>query len=264
MCPTGGSVDYRVAFGSASSLTGNFNKLWAQALAMHDAGQIDYFAMLHSDIGPEPRWLDKLFQEMAEVDADVISVVVPFKDGSEITSTAIGLPGDPWAPLHRLNVPQACTYFPSTFGQKDAEAFLDQIQAKGTITTDDGSTLELADDKSQYPLLINTGCMLIRMDRDWVHERTDTGEMAFAWEFRNRIVPKWDRTQAIHVIKKYDTYFEPEDWRASRHWHARGVRVYATTAVTVYHSGIRRFLNAYEPQLGITPQPSGRGEEVCA
>jgi hypothetical protein len=259
-----------ISFGSGSSLTGNFNRLWGEALIRNDVGQVDYFAMLHSDIGPSEGWLDTLLAEMKRVDADVISAVAAFKDGSEITSTGIGHPNYDWSPLHRFTVPECHEFFPPTFGQTDVEAYLDRVEREGTIVSEPGCReVNLEGDKSAYPLLVNTGCMLVRLDRPWCRETRpdDEARLAFAWEFRNKVVrepippghrPEGNLPQDCEVM--YRSYFDSEDWRASRHWHRRGVRVFATTAVSVDHYGTTRSGNQWKRP---TDQPvRGSGSEV--
>jgi hypothetical protein len=46
--------------------------------------------LLHSDIGYEPYWLDKLVAEAQRQSADVLSAVVPLKGPGGETSTGIG------------------------------------------------------------------------------------------------------------------------------------------------------------------------------
>lgn len=81
-----------------SLLAANMNGLWANALTLrHREQRIDYFAMLHDDIGTEDYWLDKLIDEMEANDLDILGVVSPIKDHRGLTSTAIDKKeDDPW------------------------------------------------------------------------------------------------------------------------------------------------------------------------
>jgi SAM-dependent methyltransferase len=75
---------------SATCMT--FNLAWAQALDAYEsgvAGRPTHFAMWHSDISPEPWWLDKMLDIMDQTGADVVSAVSPIKDQQGFTSTAI-------------------------------------------------------------------------------------------------------------------------------------------------------------------------------
>lgn len=103
-CPHYGPVEQEQAFAvnkvcrqkgvlavsrGGSLLARHFNQLWCQALNTRKSKGWTHFAMIHSDIEPEDGWLDKLINEMDRVQADVISAVVPIKDSSGSTSTAI-------------------------------------------------------------------------------------------------------------------------------------------------------------------------------
>lgn len=254
MMPTEGKVDVTTMFGDGSSLSHNFNQLWSRALMLHDLGEVQYFAMIHSDIAPETFWLDKLLTEMKRVDADVISAVSPFRDGSKMTSTAVGKPGYPWAPVLRFFVQQCEQGFPPTFGQADIEVWLDKVEREGEAKDEWGEPITFEGDKSVYPLLINTGCMLIRLDRPWVKEQSDDGTLAFNWEVATRIVaePASAHPSGAGIPEGtktlYRSCFEPEDWKASRFWHKRGVRVFATTAVQLEHFGERKERNTIDYQ----------------
>lgn len=112
--PTAGKCEIRARIHTQSSLLCRaFNTLWAQARNLEP----DYFAMIHSDIAPEPCWLDVLMAEIQEHEADMVSVVVPIKTEHGITSTAI-LGEDRWH-SRRLTVTEAFG-LPETFGSEDA------------------------------------------------------------------------------------------------------------------------------------------------
>lgn len=121
----------------SSLLCQSFNTSLAKALDARDRGEIDYFALLHSDIEPEPYWLDKLAGELARYQADVISAVIPIKEPAEDprTSTAIGALDNPWYPARYVRRSDR-DRLPETFGAADV-CGPDEV------------------------LLINTGCMLI-------------------------------------------------------------------------------------------------------
>ncbi len=97
---------------SSSLLTDNFNCLWCEFMN----GDYTHFAMLHSDISAESLWLDKLKEEMDRVNADVLSVVIPIKDSSGETSTAIkGSDGK----VQRIALKHLQDY-PETFSDEDS------------------------------------------------------------------------------------------------------------------------------------------------
>lgn len=132
------TVDVRYHAGSL--LACNFNQLWCYTLnRVHNGERVDYFAMLHDDIGPETFWLDKLIDELEAQELDVLGVVVPIKDPHGRTSIAIHHEGDNWSPECRLTM-------------------RDVFQLPETFTSDD-----LGGQK----LLLNTGCWVCRWDQQW-------------------------------------------------------------------------------------------------
>lgn len=122
-----------------SLLSFGFNHLWCQALNLRHQG-VTHFAMLHSDIQPEDYWIDTLLAQMEKANSDIVSVVVPLKNFSGITSTAID--NDPWRP-RRITLRESAN-LPETFCAEDVP------WANGN------------------GLLVNTGCWICRFTEDWV------------------------------------------------------------------------------------------------
>lgn len=127
-----------VRVGRYSLLAHNFNNLWCQALNERKELGITHFAMIHSDIVPEPAWLQKMLNIMREHKADVLSAIVPLKGASGLTSTAVDRPteDDPWM-NQRLTLKELYKMSP-------------------TITDE--------------RLLINSGLMLVDFTQPWVEE----------------------------------------------------------------------------------------------
>ena len=120
----------------SSLLTHGFNLAWVEALNLRTNGRVTHFLMLHNDVQPWPTvWLPMLLGEMDREDADVLSAIVPIKDGSRGTSTAIDT-DNKWRP-HRLTI--------------------EEVLAQPTTWTNPR-------------LLINTGCLLINMTKPWVEQ----------------------------------------------------------------------------------------------
>jgi hypothetical protein len=92
-------------------LTHNFNVMWTTALNNRENG-ITHFAMLHSDIIPQPLFLDVLMDELEANDADVMSAVIAIKDNRGLTSTGLGWPGE-WG-VKRLTLAELMA-MPETF-----------------------------------------------------------------------------------------------------------------------------------------------------
>jgi len=132
-----------VQYSPGSLLACNFNQLWCHTLnRVHNGERVDYFAMLHDDIGPETFWLDKLIDELEAKELDVLGVVVPIKDGHGRTSLAIHHEGDNWSPECRLTM-------------------RDVFELPETFTSDD-----LGGQK----LLLNTGCWVCKWDQEWCRQ----------------------------------------------------------------------------------------------
>lgn len=198
----GGSDRIYLKHSSASSLTHNFNVLWAQALDARDAGKITHFAMLHSDIVPIPGWLDGLARVMAPTDYRVVSAISPIKDERGLTSTALDT--QRWRPRRLTNVEVA--HLPPTFSGVDESSGLSPPYGS---------------------LLINTGCMLCDLRPlpsgvDWARQ--------ICFEFRNAMA-------VDSATGKYFPLFEPEDWRFSRDLTRLGVPFAATREVALGHEG---------------------------
>src|SRR5262245_33618283 len=64
----------------ASLLAMNCNILWCTALNYRQSKNLQWFAMLHSDIEPQDFWIDTLIEQAERHGADLMSAVVPLKD----------------------------------------------------------------------------------------------------------------------------------------------------------------------------------------
>lgn len=194
------------AYQCGSLLAANFNQLWCLALNLvHRGEKIDYFAMLHDDITPEPYWLDKLIDELEAKQLDMLSVVVPIKDIRGMTSTGLCREPDdqlyhwaPWAKLSMHDVHQ----LPETFTAEDAGR----------------------------PLLLNTGCWVIKWNQDVCRR--------LHFEINDQI-------RFNTQLGQYQSFTEPEDWNFSRQCHELGLRIGATRKIRVEHRGETDFTNAY-------------------
>jgi hypothetical protein len=93
----------------SSLLAYGFNQLWVNAVQSRPG--VTHFAMVHADIVPEARWLDKMLRLMREKGADILSAVAPIKDGSGDTSTALDEPLRP----RRLPYAEICRRWQATW-----------------------------------------------------------------------------------------------------------------------------------------------------
>jgi hypothetical protein len=123
-------------FESASSLLTNaFNTCYVEALNRRPL--VTHFLLLHADVIPlDSGWPLRLVSEMERLGAGVLSVALPIKSETGITSTALENPRDHWRP-RRLTTAE--------------------IQAKPVSWT--------APD-----LLVNTGLLLIDIRNDWAEK----------------------------------------------------------------------------------------------
>ena len=178
-----------------SLLAANFNMLWAQALNMQREGvQIDYFAMLHDDMGARDYWLDTLITELEAEQLDLLGVVAPIKDGHGLTSLALASDNDDTWRVHCRLTMDEIHKLPETFTSHD----------------------------TGRPLLLNTGCWVIRFDP------------AFNRRLHFTIN---DRIVFNETTDRYEVQVESEDWYFSRLCHEQGLRIGATRKVPVAHRG---------------------------
>lgn len=192
------------------------NVLWADALNARDAVHDDipdvcWFAMLHSDISPGPYWVDKLIQEAEMHDADLVSAVVPIKCDDGITSTAMTNPDNPLQNWCRLMIRQVNhESFPRTFDADMARDALAALPREMAVHCPSGAKL-----------LLNTGCMVVRLDRPWCEE---------VWFEQFDRIAKIDGRWQMMALS--------EDWTFSRKVAERGGKVMASTVLDLYHKGI--------------------------
>ncbi len=199
-----------------SSLLGrSFNDSWARALQGASNGVITHFAMIHSDIGPEPKdkdgkpvfWLDEMLAEMQRLKADVLSAVVPIKDDRNLTSTAIDDPQDPFEPERRLTMHEVLK-LPETFSAMDC-AFA-------------------GINPNHHGLLVNTGLILVDVRGAWVWDDWTTNR-PIMFTVNDKIIRKPDGQFVVSV--------ESEDWYFSRCANRNRARIFATRKIALKHFG---------------------------
>lgn len=186
-----------------------FNECWVQALNARGQHGLTHFAMLHSDVVPEPYWIDRLVSIQQETGADLVSAVVPIKSPEGWTSTALCDPaGGGRGKVERVLNMHDVYRLPPTFGP---EAFPGKR------------------------LLVNTGCFVARFDRDWcpmvwaqaktwVSSGAGRGYTAHLWpsdwDFSLRVAEQGGRVLATRAVECY--HGRPE-WSNARPWGTAGV-----------------------------------------
>jgi GT2 family glycosyltransferase len=193
----------------SSLLAATCNEFWAKA---QNDGGYEWFAMLHADIVPEPGYLDKLIALAEEHQADIMSAVVPIKGPAGSTSTAIS-GKDVFTRTTRLMTRQLYNpAFPKTF---DIEAACKGLNNLGYEIFDPGYL------GVPVYLLINTGCMVVRLKRPWCK---------FAWFSMHDTIVEGPGGMISNLV-------ESEDWFFARTAAEAGARVMATTEIHLEHLG---------------------------
>jgi len=128
-----------------SLLSANCNGLWCNCLNSQKEYGHTHFMMLHNDIVPEMNFGEKMLEIMERTGADILSAVVPFKNNSGLTSTAIEFAEI----LPRRLTLKEISRLPATFGVDDCRREI------------------IADARA---LLVNTGLMIVRLDFHRVRE----------------------------------------------------------------------------------------------
>lgn len=197
---------------SNSLLGRSFNHLWAQALVQRNRNGITHFAMIHTDVAPEQFWLDKLWEEMLRVKADLLACVIPIKSLLGLSSVAVDNPDDVWQP-RRLAMTEVVEQLPETFGNDDViEAGLN---SKGGM------------------LLHNTGCFICDLRRPWVDAVDGNGCLKCFFTIHDCIKPPADPRA------EYFVGVQSEDWNFSRQIQTVDpqARLFSTRKIKVDHMG---------------------------
>lgn len=190
-----GKLNQIVSNYGTSVLTLCFNTLLCEALNARDNEGATHFAMLHNDVIPCRGWLDILMSEMQAGDFDMVSAVIPIKNSKGLTSTGIDTPGNPWS-VRRLTMREVYD-LPATFTASDVPFR-----------------------QSDSPLLLNTGCWLMKLDQPWVDGLCFRQQDCIAWSVCDQ---------------KYVAQSISEDWDFSRQLVSRGARLAATRKVMLQH-----------------------------
>jgi hypothetical protein len=187
----------------SSLMDRGFNIAWCRALEERDAGRASYFAMIHADVEPEPHWLDKYVAIMHVRNVDVVSAIIPTKEPTGRTSTAIDDPNDVVG-IERTLTLHECYRMPETFGA------------------------EICPGRN---LLVNNGLMLVDLRKPWIDD--------LVWDTLNRI----DTTMDEAGVTRRMVRCLSQDWYFSRQVQQHGGKVVATRAVPVIHHGDTPYAN---------------------
>lgn len=205
------SARYILQAGQFSLLNLNCNRLWCEALNLRERfPKLKWFAMLHSDIIPEPYWLDKLIRLAEENNAIMMSAVIPIKDDSGATSTALDNPIDGWM-MYRILM--------DDFRFKDLPKTFDIAAACKALNV-----------QTPQRLLLNTGCMVVRIDQPWAED--------IIFKSEERIV----KTNAGKAKDIFVAHSDSEDWNFSRQVANHG-KTMATLEVKADHIGLQHWKN---------------------
>ena len=197
---------------SNSLLGRSFNHLWAQALAARDRGHVTHFAMLHTDVAPERFWLDKLYEEMLEHNADIMAAVIPIKSPLGLTSVAVDNRDDPWQ-VRRLTMTEVVEQLPETFCNEDV--------------------IKAGLNPNHNLLLQNTGCWMCDLRKPWADATDEQGYLRCYFTIHDCIRKRDDKTASYFVG------VQPEDWNFSRMVQTvdPAARIFGTRKVRIEHKG---------------------------
>lgn len=210
------SKDHDVQVGNNANGFDDFNVLWAEALNRFESGAATHFAMLHSDVAPLPGWLDVLIAELEDHEADLVSTIIPIKDGRGLTSSGIADPENPWEPWRRFTLREAAE-LPPTFGPAD-------VRHLG------------CDPAVGRHLLHNTGCWVCDLRAPLFRQVDDSGALKCWFDFPTKVARDPRTNQWRH-------WRESEDWFFSRRIAQAGARTFITRKIELVHYGGQGFPN---------------------
>lgn len=195
-----------IRFVKGSLLANTFNRLYATAWNSRKLVPWTHWALHHADIQAPEGWLDMMLAEMDRVGADILSCAVAIKDDRKLSSTGtVEASGN----VRRLTLREVHR-LPETFSAAD-------LPTLGIHT----------------PLVVNTGLLLVRMDRPWSRKVC----------FRIGDGMREDASGDIHPVGL------PEDWGFSVWANELQLRVFCTRKIVVHHHGEASYSNE-EPKEG--------------
>lgn len=217
-----------------SLLAHNFNQLWCEALNLRKSHSLTHFVMLHDDIIPtQKNWVEILHQELIAHNADVMSVIVPQKGPTGLTSTA-------WEETTEIECESMI--FPAGALEKK-QVFKDSWACRRMTMQE---VFKYPETFTMPGILVNSGCFIADIRKPWAEK------ILF--------------TIMDLIIKKADGMFYPlvlsEDWNFSKQVRREGGKIYATRKVEVSHRGFNDFVNnepwgteAHDPLWEVEEEP---------
>jgi len=198
--------DSHIAHNNVSLINWNCNQLWCRALNMRAEHNIKWFAMLHSDVIPEPLWVDKLIALAEANGLDMLSAACAIKDDSGDTSTGISNPSNNHWNMRRISIAD--------------------LNICAILTAKHFQNGMMHSEEMLPKLLVNTGCCIVRLDQPW------SEKVIFKTE---------ERITKIGTF--FEAHTDSEDWNFSRQVHDLGGIVGVTTLVKTKHVGGKQFSN---------------------
>lgn len=195
---------FTVATNSSSLLARGFNELFTYAL---NSKFVDKFMMVHADISPERGFISMMDEEMRQMKAGILSVVMPLKDNRGLTSTAFHDGAESKINPRRVSM-RELKKLPKSFTARDVKILDDGEKIKDPV------------------LLVNSGLMMVDLknpgNRELFFNIFDTIEC---------------------VNSEYVPQTLSEDWFFSMEAHRRKIKVVATTKIRALHYGNIAFPN---------------------
>lgn len=217
-----------------SLLNSNCNGMLCDALNMREEHGVGWFAMLHSDIEPDRWWLDTLINEAIKHNADMVSAVIPIKDTRGLTSTAIASDAFQSAGENAYSLPECCQFGRLTQQQLWWPDLPDTFDMHTLADTMESVPPPLGVPRvPRHALLLNTGCMVCRLDRPW-----------FDCGMRDCLKVYFSSIDGIQrTADGYRLFDVSEDWLFSWRVAQQGGKCMATRLVKATHKGIGLFVN---------------------
>ena len=205
-------------------LSFGFNRHWCNAINQREKFHIDRFAMIHSDQGADPWWLDALEDERETCGADLLSVACPLKNDEGLTSTGVYDYSRPDS-VRRLTMKELYN-LPETFGIEDVRA-MRRFEHDSDWRTDLNAIRDEVAKDTNDVLAVNTGMWICRLDRPWIEDPPYFDEQNGIAKVNGEWVPR--------VLS--------EDWFFSLQCAKRGIKVMATRKIGEDHYGRTKFTN---------------------
>lgn len=231
----------------SSLLCMGFNACWCDC--QNSQEPFDYWLLNHADVqavNPDGcSWLARMVDLLEEHKLDGLHVACTIKDNQGLSSTALGLLHDQWAPIRKLTLHEL-QELPEVFTTDD---FQEHKWTDSWASTADSwhwraSWLGEEGERPQVVLLPNTGLLLLKRGPWW--------DRFPGFNIQDRVVALC-RDGSLCPVEDYDwenqprvaraSQVVPEDWNFGRWAALNGLRIGGTIAIETKHCGKAMYSN---------------------